>query len=103
MDFYVSGSEPGDERKSWRKNRHFCGAGSLTTARSADSCGVLKGRCSGPESEAMVLLICKKLAVSLELQGATGVFLDDCGHLDTNSSSEIVAPNSNIAGYISSD
>ena len=34
------------ERKSRRKNRRFCGAGSLTTARSAGSCGVLKGRCS---------------------------------------------------------
>ena len=40
------GRFPRDERSSRRKNRRFCGAGSLTTARGAGSCGVLKGRCS---------------------------------------------------------
>ena len=42
-----------DERKSRRKNRRFCCAGSHTTARSAGSCGVLKGRCSGHEIVAL--------------------------------------------------
>lgn len=56
--FVEDGSEalgpfPRDERKSRRKNRRFCGAGSLTTARGAGSCGILKGRCSGPETETM--------------------------------------------------
>ena len=37
------------ERKSRRKNRRFCGAGSLTTARSAGSCRVLKWRSSACE------------------------------------------------------
>ena len=44
--FLPPGRFPRDERSSRRKNRRFCGAGSLTTARSAGSCGVLKGRCS---------------------------------------------------------
>ena len=53
------GPFPRDERKSRRKNRRFCGAGSLTTARSAGSCGILKGRCSGRETEAMTLFSAK--------------------------------------------
>ena len=44
-----------DEGKSRRKNRRFCGAGSLTTARGAGSCGVLKGRCSVHGIVAMTL------------------------------------------------
>ena len=36
-DFHVFGSQPGDGKYSRRKNRRFCGAGSLTTARSAGS------------------------------------------------------------------
>ena len=43
------------ERKSRRKNRRFCCAGSHTTARSAGSCGVLKGRCSAHEIVALTL------------------------------------------------
>ena len=53
------GAEPRNERKSRRKNRRFCGADSLTTARSAGSCGILKGRCSGREAEAMTLFSAK--------------------------------------------
>ena len=58
--FVEDGSEalgpfPRDERKSRRKNRRFCCASSLTTARSAGSCGILKERCSGREVEAMTL------------------------------------------------
>ena len=48
-------SEPTDWKYSRRKNRRFCGAGSLTTARSAGSCGVLKGRCSAHEIVALTL------------------------------------------------
>ena len=46
-------------KKSRRKNRRFCCAGSLTTARGAGSCGVLKGRCSVHEIMAMVLFSVK--------------------------------------------
>ena len=48
-------SEPTGWKYSRRKNRRFCGAGSLTTARSAGSCGVLKGRCSAHEIVALTL------------------------------------------------
>ena len=53
--FLPPGRFPRDERSSRRKNRRFCGAGSLTTARGAGSCGVLKGRCSAHEIVALTL------------------------------------------------
>ena len=54
-DSEALGPFPRDERKSRRKNRRFCGAGSLTTARSAGSCGILKRRSSVHEIVAMAL------------------------------------------------
>ena len=71
------GAEPRNERKSRRKNRRFCGAGSLTTARSAGSCGVLKGRCSGREAEAMTLFSAKfgcLLRAARTIRGVPGLF-----------------------------
>ena len=66
-----------DERKSRRKNRRFCGAGSLTTARSAGSCGVLKGRSSACEIKAMTLFSAKfgcLLRAARTLRGVPGLF-----------------------------
>ena len=66
-----------DERKSRKKNRRFCGAGSLTTARSAGSCGVLKGRCSVCEIEAMTLFSAKfgcLLKAARTIRGVPGLF-----------------------------
>ena len=53
--FHSIEGEPTGWKYSRRKNRRFCGAGSLTTARSAGSCGVLKGRCSAHEIVALTL------------------------------------------------
>ena len=44
---------------SRRKNRRFCCADSLTTSRSAGSCGILKERCSTHEIAAMTLFSAK--------------------------------------------
>ena len=66
-----------DERKSRRKNRRFCGAGSLTTARSAGSCGVLKGRSSACEIKAMTLFSAKfgcLLRAARTIRGVPGLF-----------------------------
>ena len=41
------------------KNRRFCCADSLTTSRSAGSCGILKERCSTHEIAAMTLFSAK--------------------------------------------
>jgi hypothetical protein len=46
-------------KKSRRKNRRFCCADSLTTSRSAGSCGILKERCSTHEIAAMTLFSAK--------------------------------------------
>ena len=65
------------ERKSRRKNRRFCGAGSLTTARSAGSCGVLKGRCSAHEIVALTLFSVEfgcLLRVAKSCWGVPGLF-----------------------------
>ena len=80
--FVEDGSEalgplPRDERKSRRKNRRFCGAGSLTTARSAGSCGVLKGRSSACEIKAMTLFSAKfgcLLRAARTIRGVSGLF-----------------------------
>ena len=70
-----------DERKSRRKNRRFCSAGSLTTARSAGSCGILKGRCSGPETETMALFSVEfgcLLRTAKNCWGAPGLWGREC-------------------------
>ena len=70
-------SEPTDWKYSRRKNRRFCGAGSLTTARSAGSCGVLKGRSSACEIKAMTLFSAKfgcLLRAARTIRGVPGLF-----------------------------
>lgn len=74
-------------KKSRRKNRRFCCADSLTTSRSAGSCGILKGCCSGYEIEEMTSFV-RESSVSLVPQRTTGVFQN---YLGTNGSSEIAA------------
>ena len=66
-----------DEKQSRRKNRRFCGAGSLTTARSAGSCRVLKWRSSACEIEAMTLFSAKfgcLLRAARTIRGVPGLF-----------------------------
>ena len=70
-------SEPTGWKYSRRKNRRFCGAGSLTTARSAGSCGVLKGRSSACEIKAMTLFSAKfgcLLRAARTIRGVPGLF-----------------------------
>ena len=74
-------SEPTDWKYSRRKNRRFCGAGSLTTARSAGSCGVLKGRCSAHEIVALTLFSVEfgcLLRVAKSCWGVPGLFGHEC-------------------------
>ena len=74
------GSNPtisASRKKYRRKNRRFCGAGSLTTARSAGSCGVLKGRCSAHEIVALTLFSVEfgcLLRVAKSCWGVPGLF-----------------------------
>ena len=84
-----------DERKSRRKNRRFCGAGSLTTARSAGSCGVLKGRSSACEIKAMTLFSAKfgcLLRAARTIRGVPGLLND----LSTNKLAELAGPKRKI-------
>ena len=70
-------SEPTGWKYSRRKNRRFCGAGSLTTARSAGSCGVLKGRCSAHEIVALAFFSVEfgcLLRVAKSCWGVPGLF-----------------------------
>ena len=74
-------SEPTGWKYSRRKNRRFCSAGSLTTARSAGSCGILKGRCSGPETETMALFSVEfgcLLRTAKNCWGAPGLWGREC-------------------------
>ena len=74
-------SEPTDWKYSRRKNRRFCGAGSLTTARGAGSCGILKGRCSAHEIVALTLFSVEfgcLLRVAKSCWGVPGLFGHEC-------------------------
>ena len=74
-------SEPTGWKYSRRKNRRFCGAGSLTTARSAGSCRVLKWRSSACEIEAMTLFSAKfscLLRAARTLWGVPGLWRHEC-------------------------